>query len=499
MPVLNHKNPIRKSWPEVLASSTEVSAIIAKGVGAKELRPLGLKLYTSNFTDDDETIVRRNLWRVVGLLTPGSVISYRTALAGKPSEDHSVFLVGDSNYIRDLPGLRLRVSKGPGPQQGDLQFLGGLYMASRARAILDAMKPSRKRKGTQRGLTAREVEAVLERELDRGGERKLNEIRDAAAFLAPVLGAEREYETLQKVTAVLLGSRKGRVTQATAIARLAGTPYDSGRLELFQQLFAYLQTNPTASIPDAQSADSWVNVSFFDAYFSNFIEGTEFEVEEARQIVFENKIPKNRPLDAHDVLGTYAVVGNRSLMAQSIIDDADEHAFEERVRDIHHRILESRLEARPGQLKELPNRAGDTRFVEPDLVRGTLAQGFQIARGLSEPLHRAAAVMFLISEVHPFDDGNGRVARAFMNAELVAAKETRILIPSVYRDDYLTGLRVLTRQHEPKPYVRVLEFAQRFTSLVDWSSQESAEKMLGLANAFKKPEMGMRLKLPTVV
>jgi Fic family protein len=38
--------------------------------------------------------------------------------------------------------------------------------------------------------------------------------------------------------------------------------------------------------------------------------------------------------------------------------------------------------------------------------------------------------MFLISEVHPFDDGNGRVARAFMNAELVAAGHCRILIPS---------------------------------------------------------------------
>jgi hypothetical protein len=369
-------------------------------------------------------------------------------------------------------------------------------MASRARAILDAMKPSRKRKGTQRGLIAPEIEAVLEREFDRGGERKLNETRDAAASLAPILGTEAEYKTLHQLTGVLLGSRKGPVTQATAIARLAGTPYDPGRLELFQQLFAYLQTNPSASIPDTQSGDSWVNVSFFDAYFSNFIEGIEFEVEEARQIVFENKIPKNRPLDAHDVLGSYGVVGNRNIISRSILDDADEHAFEERVRNIHYRILESRAEARPGEFKEVPNRAGHTRFVEPALVRGTLAQGFQIARALSEPFHRAAAVMFLISEVHPFADGNGRVARAFMNAELVAAKETRILIPSVYRDDYLTGLRVLTRQHEPKPYFKVLEFVQRVTSLVDWSSYEHAEKMLSLANAFEKPQPGIRLKLP---
>jgi fido (protein-threonine AMPylation protein) len=35
-------------------------------------------------------------------------------------------------------------------------------------------------------------------------------------------------------------------------------------------------------------------------------------------------------------------------------------------------------------------------------------------------------MMFLISEVHPFADGNGRIARIMMNAELVAAGEERI-------------------------------------------------------------------------
>ncbi|MGI8403065.1 MAG: Fic family protein [Gemmatimonadaceae bacterium] len=498
MAILKHKTTQSKlDWPEVLASSAEITAAISKAVDAGELRPLGLKLYTSNFKDDDETIIKRNLWRVVGLLSRGSVISHRTALEGKPAGDGSVFLVGKSKYYRDLAGLRLRVSKGPPNQEGDLPFLGDLYMASRARAILEAMKPSRGRKGVKRGLTAREMEAVLEREFDSGGERKLNAIRDSAKSLAPLLGAEEEYKALNKLTGVLLGSRQGAVTQPTAIARLAGTPYDSARLELFQRLFAYLQTNPSASRPDAQTGDAWVNVSFFDAYFSNFIEGTEFEVEEARQIVFENKIPKNRPLDAHDVLGTYAVVGNRNMMSRSILADADEHSFIERLRDIHFTILESRRDKRPGEFKETANHAGDTRFVEASLVRGTLGQGFQIARGLSEPFHRAAAVMFIISEVHPFDDGNGRVARAFMNAEFAAAKETRILIPSVYRDDYLTGLRVLTRQYEPKAYVQVLDFAQRFTSSIDWSSYDRVEKALHLANAFETPEMNTRLKIPT--
>ena len=66
--------------------------------------------------------------------------------------------------------------------------------------------------------------------------------------------------------------------------------------------------------------------------------------------------------------------------------------------------------------------------------------GFDLVRALPHALQRAIALMFVISEVHPFDDGNGRVARAFMNAELLAKTESRIIIPTVYRDDYLQGL-----------------------------------------------------------
>jgi hypothetical protein len=41
---------------------------------------------------------------------------------------------------------------------------------------------------------------------------------------------------------------------------------------------------------------------FYEAYFSNFIEGTEFTLQEAQDIVFGGEIPDDRPADAHDVL-----------------------------------------------------------------------------------------------------------------------------------------------------------------------------------------------------
>ena len=51
----------------------------------------------------------------------------------------------------------------------------------------------------------------------------------------------------------------------------------------------------------------------FEVYFSNFIESTEFSVEEAEAIVESGEVPAERPEDAHDVLGTFEAVHDAHL------------------------------------------------------------------------------------------------------------------------------------------------------------------------------------------
>ena len=102
--------------------------------------------------------------------------------------------------------------------------------------------------------------------------------------------------------------------------------------------------------------------------------------------------------------------------------------------------------------------------------------------------------MFILSEVHPFDDGNGRVSRALMNAELVSANQSRIIIPTVYRDEYLGGLRNMSRQHDPDVLIAVLDFAQRFVARVDWTDYTHAEQQLRSANAFEIASANVKLK-----
>jgi len=162
--------------------------------------------------------------------------------------------------------------------------------------------------------------------------------------------------------------------------------------------------------------------------------------------------------------------------------------------------MEQRPDKGPGQFKAAVNRAGQTVFVAPELVEGTLERGFGLCRSLDSSFQRAAFMMFLVSEVHPFADGNARTARFMMNAELVAAGEERILIPTVYRVNYTQALKALSLTGSPEPLIRVLDFGQRWTLAVPWGSLPATRRVLEDCHAFLDPGIadaeGKRLRFP---
>jgi Fic family protein len=116
-----------------------------------------------------------------------------------------------------------------------------------------------------------------------------------------------------------------------------------------------------------------------------------------------------------------------------------------------------------------------------------LIKGYDFYQALIHPFAKAAFMMFMISEVHPFLDGNGRIARIMMNAEFVATSQTRIIIPTVFRDDYLLTLRKLTRDQSPEPYIRMLDKAQQFSGTIV-GNMDFMQDQLEKCNAFKEPD-----------
>lgn len=463
-----------------------------KALAAGTLRKITDKIFTTNLTDSFESIVKRNWKIILGHMYPQAVISYRTAFDLKPSPKGDVFLTYTYTKKKSLPGLEIHLIEGPLPHEDDIPIPGGLLLSSDARKALENLEPAHKK--TQRTISQEKLEQWLESLLNARGETGLDRIRDRAKEIA-VPHWPKEQKKLHEIIGALLTTHPSNVLiSEPAIQRAHGLAYDQYRDQLFDNLFTELTKSiqplrkNNFTIPEHRQA-----FAFFESYFSNFIEGTEFEVEEAKEIVFEGKIPKNRPKDSHDILGVYQLATHTTDNFKVPVDPNDLVSL---LKSRHHIMLANRPEAAPGEFKQEKNRAGETHFVLPELVNGTLHRGFQYYKALPKGFERAVFMMFLISEVHPFIDGNGRIARLMMNAELSHESLTRILIPIVYREDYLLALRKLSRQSKPDTYIKMFEKAYQFAGSLIPGSLTPLEKQLIDANAFKEPD-GNKLIIPT--
>ena len=453
-----------------------------------KLRRIYPGVYTDDLVQPLDSIVRRELFALCSLVVPGAIISHRSALeGGRPTAAGSLFLTGANRRDFELPGVKLRVTKGVGPLDTDIRvptFTGDAFISSQARALLENLTSSRGDTAERRSLGAEKVEAWLARFISRDISGATNKIRDTARSIAGSLGLEPEFKQLDRIIGALLGTQRTHLTAPAAIARAAGKPYDDARVTLFQTLATELQANPL-QVPTADLTTDSDLQAFIETYFSNYIEGTEFEIEEAHDIVVQGRPLIYREDDSHDILGTY-----RSILeskASPVIPQRFED-FAKQLQQWNREVIESRQSKNPGEFKTESNRAGNTIFVAPDLVVGTLEKAYESIMSAATPANRAALAMFVVAEVHPFTDGNGRTARLAMNLFLTEARLTRIIIPTVYRDDYISALKAMSVNSLPTPLIRMLGRAARFSRWVNLTSKATAFADLKRSNALGRPE-----------
>lgn len=444
-------------------------------------------LYTSNRLDFPEHIVARHLYTILGKLFPKAILSFRSAIEIGPAKGGFIVLTYKYNRKVELPGFTVYLVEGPKAEPNDNPFMENLFLASTPRALLENMKQSRKKQC--KTLPAKEMEKYLEKICQINGTEKLKELRDEARKLAKILNMPSEFKKLDQLIGALCGTRSDhKLTTDLALARAKGIPYDEKRIQLFVSVATELCKKILPErIDNTFTPDSLTNLAFFEAYFSNYIEGTTFQISEAEDIIFHNKIIPHRSTDTHDVLNTFHIVCN-SVEMSKIPQSSDE--LISILKNRHATILSKRKEKLPGEFKSAYNRAGSTHFVLPELVIGTLKEAFKIYDSLPSGLARAIFIMFIITEIHPFTDGNGRLARIMMNAELVSTGQCRIIIPTVFREDYLLALKKLSRTNNPDAYIKMVDKAQLFTSSIDFSEYKLARKMLIDSNAFLEPYEG---------
>ncbi|MFT4102567.1 MAG: Fic family protein [Burkholderiaceae bacterium] len=438
-------------------------------------------------------LIARERIRVLAALYPKAVIGPRSAFDGGMPSDGVMVLTYSYTRRIELPGMTVQLITGHGPARGDVPMMGReLYFPSTPRVLLENLTVSRGK--VKKSVGKAEVEQRLIATCEARGEEALNALRDQARALAPTLGLEREFAILDDLIGAVLGTRKARMSTPAGKAMVANIPYDANRLALIEKLAAELRSIPLKQAAAVTRSDQGrLNFAFLESYFSNFIEGTEFDVNEARGFVLEGKPITGRPKDSHDIIGDFRQAVNPGWTNQTL--SSGEPVLKQ-LCERHADQMRERPEVGPGEFKTQANRAGNTEFVAPRFVRGTLVEGSKLLPTVPPGIARALMAMFLVSEVHPFTDGNGRLARIVMNAELSVVDGCRIIVPTLFREEYLDCLRVLTREGDPKPFLDAMQWIHEWTAAFDYENLDQVIADMRACNAFEKSRVQYKLLLP---
>ena len=462
--------------------SKDRKKLIEKGL----IRKLAPRLYTSILSNTKLDLVLRTEWtEVIQKLFPEVVLSHRSAFEFKPDTNNCLYFSSNKSRTIKLASISFVFIKSAPHHETDIKFMG-IHCSSKMRAMLEMFGVSPT--SDSRFLSQSEIEKKLENILIYEGESSLNQLRDDARKYSESLNMQSNFKRLDQKIGSLLGTKKVKSQSDSFVAASKGNSYDTSRAILFSELSSFLKNNPVAQVKDQfySSHDHFLNKAFFESYFSNYVEGTKFLIEEAEQIVFEKVIIPNRIKDSHDVLGTFNICSNQNFLnnTPSTFDE-----FILSLKFVNREILNEREELAPGEFKSVDNQAGNSIFVKHNQVIGTLLKGYDYYQDLKDPFSKALFLSFMISEVHPFNDGNGRTCRIFLNSELYKAGLPTIIIPTVYREDYLTGLKTITKKGICGAYVRMFTRAFNFSHM-DFTDYQKIKKSLISKNWFLEPSDG---------
>ncbi len=197
-------------------------------------------------------------------------------------------------------------------------------------------------------------------------------------------------------------------------------------------------------------------------YHSNAIEGNPYTYGETVAFLMEGITAKGKTLKDHlDIKGHDDTI--HYLL--DVVKDKDYRLRESEIRGLHKMLLKepyfsdavtpegvvTRKEIQLGAYKTMPNHVktptGATHFYaspeETPIKMGELVEWFNVASANTEihPVVVASLFHHQFTAIHPFDDGNGRMARLLMNLILMQKGYPPVVIKQQDRNNYYQVLR----------------------------------------------------------
>ena len=176
-------------------------------------------------------------------------------------------------------------------------------------------------------------------------------------------------------------------------------------------------------------------------YSSNALEGNTLDLAETKVVIEDGLTINGKPMKDHlETLG-HALAFNELLeLAKS------DTITEENIKNLH-KIFYAKIDSdNAGNYRQRPVivTGADVDFPLPKELDDKMKEFIEKLPQLKEKLHAveyAAMIHALFVNIHPFIDGNGRVARLIMNLALLQAGYNITIIPPVVRADYIRALQ----------------------------------------------------------
>lgn len=179
-------------------------------------------------------------------------------------------------------------------------------------------------------------------------------------------------------------------------------------------------------------------------YNSNHIEGSKLTHDQTRYIYETNTIGiTSDAINVDDILETV----NHFRCIDFIIDHAEERLTEDMIKQIHQLLKSGTSDSRKdwfavGDYKRLPNEVGGMETCPPENVHRQMKALLSEYNGKKHKSFNDILDFHVrFEQIHPFQDGNGRVGRLLMFKECLANH----IVPFIITDDlklfYYRGLR----------------------------------------------------------
>lgn len=185
---------------------------------------------------------------------------------------------------------------------------------------------------------------------------------------------------------------------------------------------------------------------------SNAIEGNTLTISETKVVLEDGLTIAGRPLrDFYETVGHGDAYNFMfTLMGEQRISAAD-------IKAMHRLFYKGIDEGNAGVWRKEAVFVSGTDYVfpRPDELEGRMAEldaWIANERGKYHPVTFAGLLHLKFVTIHPFIDGNGRVARLLMNLALIQDGYQLAIVPPVLRAEYNDTIRQYQNKGKPEPF-----------------------------------------------